>query len=71
MSDSEVGGVAVFTDDIAALAFGVELFGVGELLFRGATLDPELALLRELEHGWTAIQRIEQRSEFLGRILGS
>ena len=36
-SDGEFGGAAVFTGDKAALAFVVELCGVGEIFFRGAT----------------------------------
>ena len=34
----------------AALPFTVELCRVGELLFRGATLDPELSPRGELEY---------------------
>ena len=58
-SDGEVGSVAVFADDKAALAFAVDLSGVGEVLFRGAALNPELSLLGKLERGRTITERIE------------
>jgi len=44
---------------------------VGEVLFRGAALDPELSLLGKLERGRTTTQRIEHRRKFLRRILRS
>ena len=68
---SEVGSVAVFTDDKAALAFAVELCGVGKVLFCGATFDPGLSLLGKLERGRTTNPAIEQRRKFLEGILRS
>ena len=70
-SDGEVGSVAVFADDKAALAFAVELCRRGEVFFRGAALDPELSLLGKLEHGLTTTLRIEHICKVLKRILGS
>jgi hypothetical protein len=56
-SDGEVGSIAVFTDDEAALAFFVELCWGGEVGLRRATLDPELSPRGKLERGRTAAQR--------------
>ena len=69
--NGEVGGVAVFTDDKATLAFTVELWGVGGVLFCGATLNPELSLHGKLDRWRTTTQRTEHRPKFWRRILRS
>ena len=43
-TNGEVGSIAGLTDDEDALAFGIELIGLGEVVFRGATLDAELTI---------------------------
>ena len=70
-SDRLVGGVVVFTDDKAALAFAIELCGVGEVLFRSTTHDPELSPLRKLERGLATTPRIEHRHKIFRRIFRS
>ncbi len=71
-SDGEVSSVAVFTDDKAALAFAVELCGVGEVLLCRATLDPELSPHGILERGRTTTwRRIEHPRKVWKRILRS
>ena len=62
--------MVIFADDNAALTFVVVLCRVGEVLFRDATLDPELSLLGKLGRGRTTTQRIEHLCKVLGGILG-
>jgi hypothetical protein len=64
-SDSEVGRVAVLADDEAALTLAIEFCRVGEVLLRGATLDPELSIGGQLERGRTTSNRIEHRPKAL------
>jgi hypothetical protein len=70
-SDGQVGGIAVFTDDKAALAFAIELCRVSEILLHSATHDPKLSAQRKLEHGRTTTPRIEHRHKIFGRIFRS
>jgi hypothetical protein len=65
-SDGEVGGVAVFADDKAGLAFAVDFCRVGEVLLRGAALDPELPPLGELECGLATAERIKHTCQDFG-----
>lgn len=68
-SDSEVGRVAVLADDEAALTLAIEFDRDGEVLLRGATLDPELPIVGKLEGGLTTSDRIERFRKLLRRVL--
>lgn len=70
-SDGEAGGVAVFADDKAALAFAVELCRAGKVLLRGATHDTKLSLLGKVERGRTTTHWTEHIRKVLRRILGT
>ena len=73
LSDGEVARVSVLENSEAGLIVAIDTVGIGELLARGDTHDPELAIGGELEQRPTpgVVESVELVAKFSGSILGS